>query len=318
MQADYFSDHREGIFLDYDDISSVHGLNTKPYINAGETKNRGIDLQLEGFRKIGEVNLSLRGNLTFNRNEVINDAQPIPEYPYLSKIGLPIDQQFGLVALGLFQTQEEVDNSPKPSGTVRVGDIKYKDTNGDGIINELDYVPIGRSWLPEITYGFGFSLQWKQLDVSAMFQGVGNVSMFLNGAAVWPFANNDLKISNFYTEVYENTWTLANPNPNAKYPRASVSKSNNNTQYTSTYWQRDMSYIRLKNVTVGYTFPKKLTSKLRMEQARVYASGLNLLTFSAFKMFDPEIGSGSSSSTRGQGDVYPPSRIISLGLSMSF
>lgn len=318
IQADYFNDRRKGIFLKYEDISSVVGLQSRPYINIGETKNRGVDVQVEGTKRLGEVKLSLRGNFTFSRSEVINNAQPKPVYDYLSEIGLPIDQQFGLIAEGLFQTEEEIANSPTPSGLVRVGDIKYKDTNEDGIINELDYVPIGRSWLPEINYGFGFTLQYRNFDLSALFQGVGNVTMFLNGAAVWPFSNNDIKVSNFYKYVYDNTWTLENPDFDAEFPRVGTIKSTNNTQYTSTFWQRDMSYLRLKNLTLGYTMPQRIMSKAHMSQMRIYVQGLNLLTFSKFKMFDPEIGAGSSSSAAGQGAVYPPSRMITLGLNFSF
>lgn len=318
IQADYFRDHREGIFLRYEELSSITGIQERPYLNVGETRNRGVDLQLEGSRRFGEVTLALRGNFTFNRSEVVDNAQPEPLYAYLSQRGLPIDQQFGLIAEGLFESEDEVAASPKPSGEVRVGDIKYRDMNDDGIINELDYVPIGRSWMPEITYGFGFTVQWKNFDFSAMFQGVGNVTMFLNGAAIWPFSNNDLKVSNFYEEVYKNTWRIDNPNSHARYPRASTSKSTNNNQYTSTFWQRDMSYLRLKNLTIGYTIPERVMRKIHMKQMRIYLQGLNLLTFSKFKLFDPEIGAGASSAAAGQGAVYPPSRIVSLGLNFSF
>lgn len=318
IQADYFQDHREGIFLRYEDISSIVGVPSRPYINVGETKNRGVDLQMEGTRRFGDWTVSLRGNFTFNRSEVINNAQPEPLYPYLSQRGLPIDQQFGLIAEGLFRSEEEIAQSALPSGTVRVGDIKYRDMNGDRVINELDYVPIGRSWMPEINYGFGFTVQWKNFDISALFQGVGNVTMFLNGAAVWPFSNNDLKVANFYEEVYRNTWRESNPDPHAAYPRAATSKSTNNNQYQSTFWQRDMSYLRLKNMTIGYTIPEHVMRRIHMHQMRIYLQGLNLFTCSKFKLFDPEIGAGVGSAAAGQGAVYPPSRIVSLGLNFSF
>lgn len=235
IQADYFSDHRQGIFLQNKEISSIVGLNDAPWLNVGETVNRGFDAQVEGMRKFGEVTVSLRGNFTFNRSEIIEDGVSDQQYAYLNRKGKPIDQQYGLIALGLYQSEEEINNSPRPSGIVRVGDIKYKDSNGDGAINENDYVPIGRSWLPEIVYGFGASVQYRKFDVSVLFQGVGNVTMFLNGPAIWPFASNDLKMSGFYRDVYDKMWTKDNPNPNAEFPRVSDSKSTNNHQYRSTY-----------------------------------------------------------------------------------
>ena len=319
IQASYFRDHRTGIFLEYQQMSSVWGINTAPWLNYGETKNRGFDVDMNGTRQFGDVTVSLRGNFTFNRSEVIENAEAPAVYPYLDMRGKPIGQQTGLIAEGLFQSQEEIDNSPTTSGLVRVGDIKYKDVNGDGRIDENDYVPIGRTWLPEITYGFGASVQWKSFDFSLFFQGVGNVTMFLDGPAVMPFSSGDPHMSGFYKDVYNRMWTLDNPNPNAAYPRVSETKSVNNHQYRSTFWQRDVSYLRLKNATIGYSLPQRFLKKIHIANARFYISGFNLLTFSKFKLFDPEVGNGiTSSDGRYDGSAYPPSRIYSLGLNLTF
>lgn len=319
IQASYFEDHRTGIFLQYGQMSSAWGLNTTPWLNYGETKNRGFDVDMNGTRQFGEVTVSLRGNFTFNRSEVIENAEAPAIYPYRDMRGKPIGQQTGLIAEGLFRTQEEIDNSPVPSGLVRVGDIKYRDVNGDGQIDENDYVPIGRSWLPEITYGFGASVQWKNFDFSVFFQGVGHVTMFLDGPAVMPFSSGDPHMSGFYKEVYDQSWTLDNPNPYAAFPRISEVKSVNNHQYRSTFWQRDMSYLRLKNATIGYSLPQRFLRKVNIANARVYVSGFNLLTFSGFKLFDPEIGNGvTDKDGRYDGSAYPPSRIYSLGLNLTF
>jgi TonB-linked SusC/RagA family outer membrane protein len=318
FQIDYFHENRKNIFILNDNISSIIGVTTKPYVNKGETKNKGWDIQAEGYRTIGKVNLSVRGNFTYNHNVVIENGRPPELFPYLEKRGHVIDQQFGLQALGLYQSEDEIPQNLKLLG-VRVGDIRYVDQNNDGQIDETDYVAIGHSWLPEITYGFGSSLQWNNFDFSFLFQGVGKVTMMLNGAAVWPFYNNDIKIASFYEEVYNNIWRLDNPSSEATFPRASITRNNYNTQYYSTFWQRDVSYMRLKNVTIGYTVPISVTQRLKMSQIRFYLTGMNLLTFSKFKMFDPEIGNGlKANNARGQGDVYPPSRIISLGLNFSF
>ena len=319
IQASYFQDHRKGIFLEYQQMSSAWGINTAPWLNYGETKNRGFDVDVNGTRKFGEVTVSLRGNFTFNRSEVVENAEAPAVYPYRDMRGKPIGQQTGLIALGLFQSQEEIDNSPTTSGLVRVGDIKYKDVNGDGRIDENDYVPIGRTWLPEITYGFGTSVQWRNFDFSVFFQGVGNVTMFLDGPAVMPFSTGDPHMSGFYKDVYERMWTVDDPNPNAEFPRVSETKSVNNHQYRSTFWQRDVSYLRLKNATIGYSLPERFLRKIHISKARFYLSGFNLLTISKFKLFDPEVGNGiASSDGRYGGNAYPPSRIYSLGLNLTF
>ncbi|MDR3308402.1 MAG: TonB-dependent receptor [Tannerella sp.] len=310
IQADYFRDYRTGIFLQRSDLTYVAGIATLPYVNIGEVLNRGAELQLESFHTVGNVQVNIRGNFTYNRNKIIKNAQPTPEYPYMSKIGLPVDQQTGYVALGLFASQEEIDQSPPQYGTLRTGDIKYKDINGDGVINSYDQVPIGRTWVPEITYGWGASFQWNSFDLSFLFQGVENTTMFLSGTAFRTFSGAGEATSGFYEDVYNNAWRLDNPDPNAKYPRATIGTNTNNNQ-TSTFWQRDISYMRLKNAAIGYTVPKSLTKNAHIQSLHFYLSGVNLLTFSGFNLFDPEIDNQ-------QGSKYPPNRIINIGLNLNF
>lgn len=310
FQADYFRDHRRGIFLSREDIADIAGIANLPYVNIGEVLNRGVDLQFEADRRFNKLNVSLRGNLTFNRNKILKNAQPEQAYPYMSNIGLPVGQQTGYVALGLFQSQEEIDNSPAQFGLLQVGDLKYKDVNGDKVINSYDQVPIGRTWLPEITYGFGASFEWRNFDLSFLFQGSAHTTLMLSGASLQLFTNDNENQGGFYADVYRNMWTESNPDPNAVYPRGSMGKSNNN-HISSTYWQRDMSYLRLKNATIGYKIPTKLTGKIKIRQIHVYCSGVNLFTFSKFKLFDPEID-------QAQGAKYPPLRIVSLGLNINF
>ncbi|MDR0574009.1 MAG: TonB-dependent receptor [Tannerella sp.] len=310
IQADYFRDYRTDIFLQRNDLTYIAGIATLPYVNMGEALNRGVDLQLESFHEIDKLQISFRGNFTYNRNKVLKNAQPQPEYPYLSKIGLPVDQQVGYVAMGLFTSQEEIDQSPPQYGTLRIGDVKYKDINGDGVINSYDQVPTGYTWVPEITYGFGMSSQWKNFDLSCLFQGVSHTTMFLSGTAFRVFSGAGEAASGFYEDVFYHSWRLDNPDPNATYPRATIG-TNTNNNLKSTFWQRDVSYMRLKNVTLGYTFPKRLTTKTGLQSLRLYCSGVNLLTFSAFKLFDPEIDDQ-------QGSKYPPNRIINFGINMDF
>ncbi|MDR0510703.1 MAG: TonB-dependent receptor [Rikenellaceae bacterium] len=311
IQADYFRDYRTGIFLKRDDMTDVAGVLDLPYANIGEVLNRGFEVQLQSHHYAGELQISTRGNFTYNRNKILRNAQPTPEYPYMSRIGLPVDQQTGYIALGLFSSQEEIDNSPAQFGTLRVGDVKYKDVNGDGVINAYDVVPIGRTWMPEITFGIGASMQWRNFDLSFLFQGVANTTIMLKGASLQTFSAPSASAYGFYEDVYYNIWTLDNPNPNAIYPRASTVSNNNNYQ-NSTLWQRDISYVRLKNASIGYRLPQSFTrGRLKIQDVHLYLQGVNLLTFTGFKLFDPEIDDQ-------QGAKYPPVRVISFGLNINF
>ena len=182
VQADYFREERTGIFLQRAGLPAIVGISTIPYVNIGETLNQGFDSNIEYSQKIGNVYVTARGNFTYNRNKLKNNDEPDWEYKYQNRIGKPFGsggsmQPFGLVALGLFQSQEEIDNSPVQSfGEYRVGDIKYQDINGDGVINSQDQIAIGYTNLPEIMYGFGATAQWKNWDFNVFFQGAAQVS----------------------------------------------------------------------------------------------------------------------------------------------
>lgn len=228
-------------------------------------------------------------------------------------------QPFGLVALGLFQSQEEIDNSPVQSfGEYRVGDIKYQDINGDGVINTQDQIAIGYTNLPEIMYGFGATAQWKNWDFNVFFQGAARTSFFLSGSSVKSlFSSGNLERSAVNENIYNNVWMSTNTpeqNANVLYPRLSNGSggagASNNTQ-TSTWWQRNGSFIRLKNMEIGYTLPKSLTSKTFIKSFRFYVSGSNLLTFAPFDMWDPEKGGG-------EGSGYPLNRVITIGFNANF
>lgn len=313
IQVDYFSEHRKGIFLERNDMSDTDGIvASTPWVNIGEVKNKGFEIQAEHFKSFNpDFSLSVRGNFSYARNILINDAGPEWNYPYRDRKGRPVDQQFGYIAEGLFSSEEEIANSPTPfEEGIRVGDIKYRDINGDGIINNIDEVAIGRSWMPEINYGLGASAMLKKLDLSFLFQGVARVTTMFGGQAMLPFSGDDPTAAGFFLDVYENHWSIDNPDPNAKYPRPSSLESQNN-KLPSTYWQRDASYLRLRNATLGYTLPKSLSERMYMSRLRFYVSGQNLLTFSKIKFFDPEI-------TNTQGAGYPPTRIISFGVNANF
>ncbi|MGM9737870.1 MAG: SusC/RagA family TonB-linked outer membrane protein [Candidatus Cryptobacteroides sp.] len=310
IQADYFRDHRTGIFVQMNNISDINGIGSLPYTNIGETLNRGFEGMLEANRRFGDWNVSLRGNFTYSRNKVLVNAEPTPAYPWMTNINLPINQQKGFVALGLFESQEEIDNAPTQYGTLRVGDVRYLDVNGDGTINDYDRVPIGRTWLPELTYGFGGSVSWKGVTLSVLFQGVGNTTIQLSGNSVYVFNHAGYYVGGFYQYVYDNMWREGQESPDMLFPRATIGENVNNNKM-STLYTKDVSYLRLKNATIGYTLPKSWAKKVKMRNIYVYCNGLNLLTFSGFKMFDPEIDNQ-------QGAKYPPTRQINFGLNLQF
>ena len=171
-------------------------------------------------------------------------------------------------------------------------------------------VAIGYTVIPEINYGFGLSLGYKGVDVSVFFSGVSNVTRQIGGSNLYGASSSPQLTGQVFQDVARNHWTVSNPNPNAPYPRLGTTRSNNNVQ-TSDYWTRDMSFLRMKNAEIGYTFPKKWTKKAGIQALRFYVAGTNLLTFSEFKLWDPELETAS-------GARYPITRNVSLGLNVNF
>lgn len=312
MSLDYFYDKREGIYIQQQSIPSVVGINVTQYVNLGRMKNQGIDMSLEYDKQINkDWYLSARGNFTFNRNKRLYDDAPTPVWPYRSLANFPQGQLRGLIAMGLFESEEDLANSPRQTfGETRVGDIKYRDINSDGIIDDNDVVAIGYTTIPEINYGFGVSARWKDLDVSMFFQGVDHVNRIIGGSNLYGESGSILYYGQIYKDVAENRWKEFTRDPNAKYPRMSMVSNANNSR-SSTFWMRNMSFLRLKNVEIGYSLPKKLVQTTGLSTLRFYIQGVNLLTFSKFKLWDPELSTN-------YGNVYPQTSNVILGMNLNF
>lgn len=327
IQADYFNSHRTGILMQRSGLPSYAGLQNSsklPYVNVGETLNAGVDLSLDWHKQVGDWFFTARGNFTYNRNKLVNNDEPDWEYKYQNRVGKPYGvggaQPWGLLAIGLFQSEEEIANSPVQTfGQYRVGDIKYQDINGDGIIDSNDQIYLGHTTLPEITYGFGATASYKGFDINLFFQGVGNVNFFINGNSMRQvFAATDtFEMSALQLDRYNRGWSVnktAEENAQAIYPRLSWSGNagyHNNTQ-TSSWWQRNGAFLRLKNAEIGYTLPKTLLARTGfIQNVRVYVSATNLVTFREFKLWDVETGSGD-------GSTYPNNRVISFGINANF
>ena len=307
---DYFHEQREGIYMQRSYLPfSIGLLEYQPFANVGSVKSEGFDGNIAYNHKLGEVDFTFRANMTYSKNEIKEYDEVYSRYGYTRQKGFRVGQLRGLIAEGLFRDYEEIRNSPTQTfGDVAPGDIKYKDVNGDGLITDADVVPIGATDKPNLIYGFGLSAMWKGFDFNLHFQGAGKSTFSIEGAVAYPFSQGYW--GNIMTDVDGNYWSLGkNENPNAKYPRLSFGGNANNYR-TSTYWMRDGSYLRLKNLEVGYTLPTKWTNRIHLNKIRVYFMGTNLLTFSKFDLWDPEMGSTT-------GEKYPLSRTFTLGLTLN-
>jgi TonB-linked SusC/RagA family outer membrane protein len=311
MEIDYFHEHREGIFLLRQGLPALVGLTTQPWVNVGKMQNQGFDASMQFNRRVGSVDLSAMGNFTYTQNRVLDNDQPDWNYLHRNRIGKPWGQRFGMIAIGLFECYDQIANSPQQGfGVVRPGDLQFLDITGDGLVDENDEVAIGfPTDLPGIVYGFGLSARWRGFDASVFFQGVSRISIFIEGDSFRPFQHDAMGRSAINEDVYLRRWTEANPDPNARYPRLSIGQNPNNFRI-STWNMHDGSFIRLKNAEIGFTFPQRIIEPLHMSNLRIFASGLNLLMFSSFDLWDPERGAA--------GNRYPPTRTAVAGISMSF
>ncbi|MGI6074617.1 MAG: SusC/RagA family TonB-linked outer membrane protein [Fermentimonas sp.] len=307
---EYFTENRKQIYQARANLPETMGLTSNVYGNVGEVTSKGWDGSIDlnhAFNK--DFILSGRFNFTYAHNEIIQNEEPEYRWPYLSDIGWPINTWKGYIAERLFIDEQDVANSPVQQvggGTVQAGDIKYKDINMDGVVNADDRVHIGYPIVPEITYGFGLSAQYKNMDLSFFMQGQDRVSFFINPNNIAPFANQ----RNALQYIADDHWNPNNPVADAFWPRLSASYNENNNVSNSTWWLRNGRFLRMKNMELGYTFPKSLFDNLGVENARLYLAGQNLFNITSFKLWDPEMG--------GDGFNYPLQRVYSFGLNLSF
>ena len=329
---DLFKERRENILLKREhSIPSFLGYNTSaPYGNIGIIENKGFDGTIEYNKRINkDWVIALRGNVTFNKDKWIQGELPEQKYEWMNQYGHNINGVKGYVAEGLF-TQTEIDDmarweslsdankaiTPKPFasqfGTVKAGDIKYKDLNNDGQIDAYDQTYISRGDVPTTVYGFGFTIGWKDLSVGMMFQGVAGAERVLNGSSVNPF-NGGGGSGNLYSNIGDR-WTEENPDQNAFYPRLSYGSettSNINNFQKSTWWVRNMNFLRLKTLQISYNLPKPWVNKVHLKNAAVYVMGANLFTLSRFKLWDPELNTDNGAS-------YPNTTSYSVGINFTF
>lgn len=302
---DFFKENRRNIFLTRQVIPDFFGTSgTTIYSNLGRVSNKGFDASIDYTHAFSDdFSMTLKSTFTYATNTVVSNDEPeFTRYKNLSLVGYPVNSLLGYEAERLFIDQAEINNSPlqQIGGTVQAGDIKYTDVtnaiDGLNMVSSDDRIRMGYPTVPEIVYGFGPSFKFKKFDFSFFFQGVARTSFFISG--FHPFGTSDQR--NVLTFVEEDRWSPQDPNIFAGYPRLSKIDNPNNTA-NSSYWLRDGSFLKLRNLEMGYSF----------KFFRVYASGLNLLTFSKFKLWDPEQGGGNGLS-------YPTQRVFNMGLQMGF
>lgn len=330
LQFDYFDNMRSDILLQRRTVSGTTGFQQSPWQNMGKVRNRGVDASAMVNFKIGEVMFSGRGNFTFARNKILEYDEIPQKYEWMNVTGTRIGDRaiyewdgfytfddFNITGEGLnriYELKEGVVRSGL-SGDIRPGDLKYKDQNGDGIVNSYDAV---RGLIdpenPEIVYGFGLNAQWKNWSASVFFQGAGNTTTILgsggNSISFWPFMGG-IDDSRLRTE-FLNHWSESDPdNFDVFYPRLRPGQHAHNNA-PSTFWARDASFLRFKNFEISYTLPQKAAKRLMINNARIYLMGNNLFVWDSIKMWDPEMGSGSC------GTAYPLTRTFTLGLDVTF
>lgn len=299
LTFDLFRDNRSNILLKRQRFPEYMGYDwAKPWSSTGKVKNEGLDIAMNYTHDItNDLAFDIRGTFTLSKSTQIYSDEPMREKEYLQHDGKPLNSTWGYIAEGLFTDQADIDNSPKQlfGNSPMPGDIKYKDLNDDGMIDESDKCmisPYGTT--PNIMYGFGATLRYKKLDFSVFFQGAAQRTITMSD--FHPFGTVRRNVLQFIADDY---WSEDNQNANAAYPRLEYRDNASNNTQVSSYWMRNGSYLRLKNAEIGYNF----------KYGRIYLNGNNLLTFSPFNLWDPELSNWYS---------YPLARTFNLGVQLTF
>ncbi len=310
LELNYFSEVREDLLTARSgSLPQVSGIVNQrdvdpiiPQENIGEVKNQGFEAILDYNKSFGDVRVFANANFTFNQNEVVflDDAEGLPEYQ-LTK-GRPLDAELLFDAIGIFRTQEDLDNNVTLPGQ-QLGDLIYRDVDGDGEITDLDRVRQDLTNVPQIIYGFSFGGSYKNFDLNVLFQGQARSVQYV--------AAESGEVGNFFSSWADNRWSPNNPN--GTFPRVDVrtSSSINEGLFRNDFWLVDTSFLRLKNVELGYNFPENIISVVGLKSARLYVSGFNLVTFTNAEDVDPEGDAGN-------GQFYPQQKIYNIGVNINF
>lgn len=318
LQFDYFYEHRTNIFMQRKTIPTQAGFLSNPYANYGVVDNSGVDGTVTWNHKFGkDLRVALRANFTYAKNEVKEYDEPESvKGTYRSLTGRSIGTLWGLQAERLY-TDDDFENgklkagipTPNIGSVVRPGDIKYRDMNDDGVVDAKDEGYIGGTTTPRIVYGFGGNVEYKKFDFSFFFQGTGQSYRIIGGTQYFIPGSGQGVMGNVYAN-YKDCWTEENPSQDVFWPRLSES-TNPNNNYASTWWKKDMSFLRLKSIELGYTLPRSITKAICSNNIRFFVSGNNLFYISKFKLWDPELDTAD-------GLKYPSMRSVMFGFQLNF
>lgn len=317
--AEVYENNKYNILQTRASIPTTMGLEANIAANLGKVKSRGIDVSLDGKQNIGSSSwIAFRGNLTYSENEYKQYEEPNYAEAYRRNVGQSVNSNYGYIAERLFVDDNEAANSPTQiftsGGTApKGGDIKYRDLNNDGKIDAADKTFLG-NYIPQVVYGFGLSTGVKNFDISAFVQGQGQMSFFIDPSRTSPFVRSPDTYYSGNTQLLkayaDDHWSESNQNLYALYPRLGPdAESIQNNLQPSSWWLRDGSFLRLKSVEIGYTLPEKVAHSVKLRNARVYFSGMNLLTLSSFKLWDAELG--------GNAFNYPIQKVFNLGINVN-
>ncbi len=310
LSFDYFKEKRSDILTQRSASVPLHFGAQLPMENIGEVENKGIEASISYNKKINDFHFFVNTNLTYAKNKIISMDEAEGTSDFLKREGRPIDAYYGYQAVGIFKDQNEIDSAPKQElegagYKTKPGDVWYADISGDGVVNSDDRTYLGKGNTPDIIYGISGGIEYKNIDFSFLVQGAAEVQIQFESQIVWPFFNMG-GVPQFWAD---NHWSP--DNPNVKYSNLDVNNHNFPKDAASSLYIYDASYIRLKNIELGYSLPKSLLSKINLEKVRLYVGGQNLLTHTTMPQLDPE-------TVNNEGQSYPNVKAINFGVKVDF
>lgn len=315
LTGDFFYEKTTDIITSLNRISGLLGAPSTITSNAGSVENKGVEMSLRyGNFGRSEFQYSIGANISYAKSKIIDMQERLYAHDYNYRTGHPVGTRFGLEAIGFFYDEEDIINSPDQSayGTARPGDLKYRDVNGDGVVDEDDVVRIGNSWMPQVLFGATLNLSYKGIDFSALLEGVTGTETFLANYAYYDFypgGTGNLMEHHLDRWAYDPDLGI-DTRETAAYPRLSLQGENTNSkQPNSTFWLRDGSYLRVKSIELGYNLPAGILESIALRNVRVFATVYNAFTFSEIDVVDPEVGNGA---------VFPIQRMMNFGINLQF
>ncbi|MGX5820598.1 SusC/RagA family TonB-linked outer membrane protein [Chitinophaga lutea] len=310
VTADYYVKKTDGILL-AQSVPLTYAL-TAATVNAGSTKNTGFELMISHSGRINkDLEYRVAGNLSHIRNKIVYLGEGVTERladRWIERVGESVGSFYGWEAMGLFKDQKDVDDHAKQSASTKPGDIKYKDQDGNGVIDAGDRVILGND-VPWVNYGGTLGISWKGIDLEAIIYGAAGLKTYLDGEAAYSFFNG-ASVKDYHLK----RWTKENPDPNAAYPRLLISADGkHNYDNRSSFWLFNASYLRIRSLSLGYSFPERLVKKAGMQQAKFFITSNNPFTF----MFDDRLTDYDPETASGRGG-YLGIKTWSMGMNVRF